>query len=53
MNPKLSVIIPVYHAEKYLNRCVDRKKSKSKNKFVACARENGCNRSCNDIRGYD
>ena len=23
MNPKISVIVPVYKAEKYLNRCVD------------------------------
>ena len=23
MNPKISVIVPVYKAEKYLHRCVD------------------------------
>ena len=23
MNPKISIIIPVYNAEKYLNRCFD------------------------------
>ena len=23
MNPKVSIIVPVYKAEKYLNRCLD------------------------------
>lgn len=43
MNPKISIIVPVYNAEKYLNRCVDSILSQTFGNFEVLLIDDGSN----------